>query len=158
MEIEIVLDNMEINIDGIQYTLVKKEEPIKVGDWVRINKPKVNLTQCGWRREMDVENGRIIRVESVTPDGNVRFDGWYYHPSWLTKVEAPKWRAEEGHEYFFLTTCGDVITDIDVYDGISNLRFNYGNYFQTIGQAKEAAIIIKKALLDYQETLLDESK
>lgn len=158
MEIEIVLDNMEINIDGVQYTLVKKEEPLKVGDWVRINKPKVNLTQV-WRPGMDVHDGKVICVQHIGQHGNVRFDGWYYLPSWLTKVEKPKrWRAENGGEYYYLNRHLNISSTVNYRTIGDTNRYFIGNYFQTKEQAKEAAIIIKKALLDYQETLLDESK
>lgn len=48
-----------------------------------------------------------------------------------------RWRADEGKEYYFINSIGDVTSNIDNGTEVSTFRYMVGNYFKTEEEAKE---------------------
>ena len=74
------------------------KEDLKVGMWVRIDKPDddENDVPYPWTAHMDRFEGEVIKVGYIRWDGNVKdiVARWIFHPSWLTEVEDP---SKEGN-------------------------------------------------------------
>ena len=69
------------------------------------------------------------------------------------KVEKIRWRAEDGRIYFCIDNQGIVIVDKECGYYVDKNRHEYGNYFHTKEQAKEAAKRVKEALQKYHEEI-----
>ena len=69
------------------------------------------------------------------------------------RVEVIRWRAKKGEYYYHINADGFAST-IKHTDYITDYyRYNFGNYFRTIEQAKEAAKRMKEALFKYHDEI-----
>lgn len=64
----------------------------------------------------------------------------------INKKYKKRWRAENGEEYYFITSTGHATSDTDEYSTTDNDRYRVGNYFETKEQAEEALEKIKNTL------------
>lgn len=72
----------------------------------------------------------------VGPDGYVRFLKYDY--AHLFNVEKlPRWRAEKGQMYYYISGLCEVITGYDDYLGYDNNHYELGNYFKTKEEAEK---------------------
>lgn len=55
-----------------------------------------------------------------------------------TALVRPKWRAEQGCNYFFVTSTGRIDGAFGDRDDKENRRFNIGNYFRSIKEAEKS--------------------
>lgn len=67
------------------------------------------------------------------------------------RVEKIRWRAENGCRYFYIGSCIKVGSSADLSYIEDEERWKVGNYFQTEGEAEEAAKILRKALGKFHE-------
>lgn len=65
------------------------------------------------------------------------------------QVEPIRWRAKFGKDYYCFYWDMNIVAATECGDTSDNLRYNFGNYFRTIGQAERANPYIKKALDDF---------
>ena len=74
---------------------ITPEAPVpefKVGDKFIPHKIRYTGGSLGWTSEMDKYDGKILTVAAIAADGDIQSDtnkGWYFSPSWCTKVEEP---------------------------------------------------------------------
>ena len=74
---------------------ITPEAPVpefKVGDKFIPHKIRYTGGSLGWTSEMDKYDGKILTVATIAADGDIQSDtnkGWYFSPSWCTKVEEP---------------------------------------------------------------------
>ena len=72
---------------------ITPEAPVpefKVGDKFIPHKIRYTGGSLGWTSEMDKYDGKILTVAAIASDGDIQSDtnkGWYFSPSWCTKVE-----------------------------------------------------------------------
>lgn len=69
------------------------------------------------------------------------------------RVEQIRWRAEEGKDYFFVDGRGDIVEYEENGNSIDYDSYEFGNYFRTEGQAKEAERRMKEVLHKYHEEI-----
>ena len=69
------------------------------------------------------------------------------------RVEKIRWRAEDGRIYFCIDNQGIVIVDKECGYYVDKNRHEYGNYFHTKEQAKEAAKRMKEVLRKYHDEI-----
>jgi hypothetical protein len=77
---------------------------------------------------------------SNTPYGN-------YLEETGKEIKPFRWRAEQNEDYYTIDSTMLVIESIECGDRYDNGRYESGNYFKTIEEAKEAVKQIKKILL-----------
>ena len=67
----------------------------KVGDRFIPHKIRYTGGSLSWTSEMDKYDGKVLTVAHIAPDGDIQSDtnkGWYFSPSWCTKVEETKFK------------------------------------------------------------------
>lgn len=64
----------------------------------------------------------------------------------INKKYKKRWRADEGEEYYFITSAGYITSGKDVYAMVDTDRYRAGNYFETKEQAKKVLEKIKNIL------------
>lgn len=69
------------------------------------------------------------------------------------RVETIRWRALTYHEYYYVNTKGNISTEREENHIFDIKKYEFGNYFHTKEQAKEAAKRVKEVLLKYHEEL-----
>lgn len=69
------------------------------------------------------------------------------------RVEKIRWRAEEGKDYFIVSSQGKIVEYEENNNCIDEDSYEFGNYFRTEEQAKEAAKRIKEVLYKYHEEI-----
>ena len=69
------------------------------------------------------------------------------------RVEKIRWRAEDGKVYYYIDDQGITIVDRENGFYVDKNRHEYGNYFCTRAQAKEAAKRVKETLRKYHEEI-----
>ena len=76
------------------------------------------------------------------------------YSAWMEWKEARKpkiWRAERGSKYWWFNDEFEIRCNADIRDSIDNNRADFGNYFRTEEEAKQAAGIVKDALQKFHE-------
>lgn len=68
------------------------------------------------------------------------------------RVEKVLWRAERNGIYWFTNSCGFIISEMDLYSEVDDLRYNAGDYFQTESECEEYIERIK-AVLDERKLI-----
>ncbi len=63
------------------------------------------------------------------------------------ETKPPRWRAEEGNIYYFISDVGEISVSTEYHVMFDNFRYNTGNYFSTEKEAKQ-----------YRESLLAKHK
>jgi hypothetical protein len=58
---------------------------------------------------------------------------------WST-FKIPRWRAERGSHYFYVTSWGEIYKAADIYSGNDDQAWKSGNYFKTVDEAVESKI------------------
>ena len=51
-----------------------------------------------------------------------------------------RWRAEKGGIYYYIRSCGRIVSSIDEHQYPDDYMYNTGNYFKTEEEAKESNI------------------
>lgn len=69
------------------------------------------------------------------------------------RVEQIRWRAEEGKDYFFVDSRGNIVEYEENSNCIDEDSYEFGNYFRTEEQAKEATKRMKEVLCKYHEEI-----
>ena len=136
-EMSIKLGMIEGNLKKMETTYTKKEDnsltfPVevtikpefKVGDKFVPHKIRYTGGSLGWTSEMDKYDGKILTVAAIAADGDIQSDtnkGWYFSPSWCTKVEE-LYFPKKG-EYFYAQFKGPYFGFISIY---SDMREHCG--------------------------------
>ena len=60
-----------------------------------------------------------------------------------------RWRANEGEQYFYVSSMFEVISDTEDFFSFDDNCYNTGNYFKTESEAKEAAEFLKQQLKQF---------
>lgn len=73
----------------LAYYYEPKEYKFRVGDKVKIYKPKVLDGNPSWKPEMEEYNGQVLIINNITERENIQFktNPWYFSPDWLELVE-----------------------------------------------------------------------
>ena len=69
------------------------------------------------------------------------------------RVEVIRWRAKKGEYYYHINADGFASTIKHTYYITDYYRYNFGNYFRTKEQTKEAARRVREALRQYHEEI-----
>ena len=70
------------------------------------------------------------------------------------RVEKIRWRAQDGEKYYYVNDQGNVMVDEEDDDiCFDQNRYEFGNYFCTKEQAKEAANRVKETLRKFHEEI-----
>lgn len=69
------------------------------------------------------------------------------------RVEKIRWRAEDGKEYYYVGNQGFLMVDTESGHTADENRCEFGNYFRTSEQDKEAARRVKETLRKYHEEI-----
>lgn len=130
-----------------------EEDMFKVGD-------KVWSINYGWGRiihVLEIEDGYPVEVRFLNEEGK-KWDisytscGKLYHkdivPSLFFKEvpikilreyqERPRWRAEDGEMYYFVTSFGEIACEQELFYQDDDRRFDAGNYFKNEKEARES--------------------
>ena len=92
------VQNLRERVEHMRLSYVPEitpEAPVpefKVGDKFIPHKIRYTGGSLGWTSEMDKYDGKILTVAAIAADGDIQSDtnkGWYFSPSWCTKVEEP---------------------------------------------------------------------
>ena len=57
-----------------------------------------------------------------------------------------RWRANENETFYYITESGGVLNTTESFAEITDILFNYGNYFKTKESAKCTAKAIKEII------------
>lgn len=117
---------------------------------------KVWDMRFGWGVVKRYAEGRLYPVEVLfygNGECNEFTDDGRYHTSDVsptlffeeipipeTALRKTKWRADNGCNYYFIDTFGDVVLDEELRYPADNKRFKAGNYFKTEEDAKASTI------------------
>lgn len=69
------------------------------------------------------------------------------------RVEKIGWRVEDGKKYYYVDNQGIIMIDTEDGHDFDKNRYEFGNYFHTEEQAKEAAERVKETLRKYHEEI-----
>lgn len=69
------------------------------------------------------------------------------------RVEKINWRAEDGNEYFRLGGYGNLLIHYEDFDSDDEHLYEFGNYFRTKEQAKQAAEDVRETLRKFHEKI-----
>lgn len=72
----------------------------KVGDWFVVDKKHHNDPVLHWGLGMDRFVGLPIIFERWTEDGNLKSNGWSWHPSWCRPCEPPKADSKDEADFW----------------------------------------------------------
>ena len=124
------VQNLRERVEHMRLSYVPEitpEAPVpefKVGDKFIPHKIRYTGVSLGWTSEMDKYDGKILTVAAIASDGDIQSDtnkGWYFSPSWCTKVEEPYF-PKKG-EYFYAQFKGPYFGFISIY---SDMREHCG--------------------------------
>lgn len=71
------------------------------------------------------------------------------------RVEKIRWRAEDGKDYFIVSSQGKIVEYEENNNCIDEDSYEFGNYFRTEEQAKEAAKRMKEVLYNYHKKITE---
>lgn len=94
-----------------------------------------------WKSKYNSDKGFII------PNSNYEFD----FQSNEYRIKPKRWRAEKDDHYYFINPSLEVKGITDAYGYSDDDRFNVGNYFRTVEQAKKAREFLKECLTKFHE-------
>lgn len=69
------------------------------------------------------------------------------------RVEHVRWRAEDGKDYFFVDSRGNIVGDEEGGLPEDIERYEFGNYFRTRERAKKAAEAVRETLRQFHEEI-----
>ena len=106
---------------------IEKEPTFKVGDWVRITKPKDVRQKPCWSYCMDKYDGQTLEIEEFDSDGYLVIDDWGFNPDWCTKVEAPKLKVGDRCIFWNKDKSDAVIGQLTEIDNKSDIPYEVGS-------------------------------
>ena len=70
------------------------------------------------------------------------------------------WRAEEGGNYYYINSNGEVFSDVDGRFGIDDSQYTFGNYYYTKELAKQdaKALKLRNRIRQYHDVLCENYK
>ena len=76
------------------------------------------------------------------------------------KNELRPWRAEEGDNYYYINSSGEVFSDIDRRFGIDDKQYTFGNYYYTKELAEQDAkkLKLRNRIRQYRDVLCENYK
>lgn len=111
----------------------KRESEVR--KWLKDQGAKINKYPC--------TNPNYLYF--VTPSGHVEYlsaDSAYAFL--LEEYKLPRWRADKGGCYYFITSEGNISQTYESFTATDNVRWDCKNYFETHGEAIEYLNKIEK--------------
>ena len=70
------------------------------------------------------------------------------------------WRAEEGYNYYYINSNGEVFSDVDGRFGIDDSQYTFGNYYHTEELAEQDAkeLKLRNEIRQYRDVLCENYK
>lgn len=68
------------------------------------------------------------------------------------RIKRNRWRAQEGEEYFYIFSCGEIDWATEIGADFDNCRYEYGNYFRTQEEARSAVDYLRECLTKFHES------
>ena len=76
------------------------------------------------------------------------------------KNKLKPWRAEEGDNYYYINSSGEVFSDIDGRFGIDDKQYTFGNYYYTkeLAEQDAKALKLRNKIRQYRDVLCENYK
>ena len=109
---------------------------------------KDSLSFCGYK-----EDARLAtEEEKQTLFDKMKEQGLRWNAE-EKRVEKIRWRAEEGEDYYYFANQGTIMKCEEDYSLLDANRHEFGNYFRTKEQTKEATKRVKETLHKYHKEI-----
>lgn len=93
--------------------------------------------------EIELYNSGWIKIEN--DDHQFNFQCYKY------RIKGKKWRAQYEQKYYILGSDGCITDEEEHSEWWDDNRYNFGNYFKTEEQAKEARELLEETLTKFHE-------